>query len=74
MSSSPSQPDFWNPRYEAGRTPWDFGATPPALSRYLAEHPGRGARALVPGCPASTTNEARVEISPPGVTTWLTTR
>ncbi|MES2694405.1 MAG: methyltransferase domain-containing protein [Verrucomicrobiota bacterium] len=45
-----THPAFWNPRYEAGTTPWDFGGVPPVLSRYLAAHPGHGARVLVPGC------------------------
>src|SRR6185503_5808843 len=45
-----THPDFWNPCYSSGRTPWDQGAVPAALQRYLSAHPGRGARALVPGC------------------------
>lgn len=47
---NPLQPDFWNTRYEAQRTPWDFGGVPPALARYLTAHPGHGARVLIPGC------------------------
>lgn len=50
MTDPSSHPDFWNPRYETGRTPWDLGGVPAALTRYLAARPGRGARALVPGC------------------------
>ncbi len=49
MENSAS-PDFWNPRYEASRTPWDFGGVPAPLTRYLAAHLGRGQRALIPGC------------------------
>jgi thiopurine S-methyltransferase len=49
MSASASQPDFWNPRYESGRTPWDFGGVPAAVGEYLAAHPG-GGRVLIPGC------------------------
>lgn len=48
MTSS-SQPDFWEPRYRAGQTPWDFGDVPAALKKYLAAHP-RGGSVLVPGC------------------------
>lgn len=47
---SPLQPEFWDTRYSAGRTPWDLGRVPPALERYLAAHPGQGARVLIPGC------------------------
>ena len=50
MPENPASPQFWNPRYVAGRTPWDFGGVPAALIRYLDQHPGRGKRALVPGC------------------------
>lgn len=48
--SASSHPDFWNHRYASGRTPWDQGRVPAALSRYLRTHPGGGLRALVPGC------------------------
>ncbi len=50
MSENSAAPDFWNTRYAAARTPWDFGGAPPPLTRYLAAHPVRGARALIPGC------------------------
>lgn len=50
MTAASSHPDFWNPRYAAGRTPWDYGGVPPALARFLARRPGRGARVLLPGC------------------------
>ena len=44
-----TQPDFWNIRYAAGKTPWDFGGVPAALRSFLArvETPGR---VLIPGC------------------------
>ena len=48
--SDPAQPDFWNERYAAGRTPWEFGRTPPRLAQFLAAHPGAGRRVFVPGC------------------------
>jgi SAM-dependent methyltransferase len=47
--SHPSQPAFWNQRYESGTTPWDFGGVPPRLHGYLASH-RTGGRALIPGC------------------------
>lgn len=40
--------EFWDSRYRAGRTPWDFHGVPAALSGWLATAtPGR---ALIPGC------------------------
>lgn len=50
MQPASNQPEFWNPRYRTGTTPWDFGRVPPALERYLASRPGRGATVLIPGC------------------------
>lgn len=50
MHDSPTQPRFWNSRYESSRTPWDTGGVPPALSRYLSARPGRNATVLIPGC------------------------
>jgi SAM-dependent methyltransferase len=50
MSDAAAHPDFWNIRYDAGRTPWDGGGVPAPLARWLAAHPGRGARVLLPGC------------------------
>lgn len=50
MNENSASPEFWNPRYAAARTPWDFGGIPAPLTRYLAAHPGRGARVLIPGC------------------------
>ena len=50
MSTEDStQPDFWNTRYAAGKTPWDFGGVPAALRTFLsrAKPPGR---VLIPGC------------------------
>ena len=44
-----TQPDFWNTRYTAGKTPWDLGGVPGALRSFLtrAKPPGR---ILIPGC------------------------
>jgi SAM-dependent methyltransferase len=47
----PSQAAFWDERFAANFTPWDQGAVPPALVRWLARAPlAAGARVLVPGC------------------------
>lgn len=40
---------FWEPRYAAGATPWDFGGVPLALRRWLLA-PHRRGRVLIPGC------------------------
>lgn len=40
--------EFWDSRYRAGKTPWDFGGIPAALSEYLRRESPR--RALIPGC------------------------
>ena len=55
--SHPSQPDFWNSRYEAGQTPWEFPGVPADLQRFLKQKPPRGSnptasrgRVLIPGC------------------------
>jgi hypothetical protein len=52
--SSLGQPDgsqtrFWTNRWEAGKTPWDWGGIPPALASFFArgEPP---TRVLIPGC------------------------
>jgi len=50
MAESPIRPEFWDARYAAQRMPWDAHGVPAALMRFLARHPGRGARVLVPGC------------------------
>ena len=42
-------PDFWNGRYVAGKTPWDFGGVPAALKSFLARSSASG-RVLIPGC------------------------
>lgn len=50
MSESFTEPDFWNVRYAAGRTPWDHGGVPARLARYLTEEKLAGKRVLIPGC------------------------
>ena len=50
MSTEDStQVDFWDSRYAAGKTPWDFGGVPAALRSFLerTDPPGR---VLIPGC------------------------
>jgi SAM-dependent methyltransferase len=49
--AGPSDPAFWQARYEAGEAHWDKGAPAPALVEYLLRHPVVG-RVLVPGCGA----------------------
>lgn len=44
-----TQPDFWNTRYAAGKTPWDLGGVPDALRSFLARAKLPG-RVLIPGC------------------------
>jgi hypothetical protein len=44
-----TQPDFWNTRYAAGKTPWDLGGVPAALHSFLARtKPPRSV--LIPAC------------------------
>jgi SAM-dependent methyltransferase len=43
-----TDPGFWESRYRAGKTPWDFQGVPRALIAYLKiAKPGR---VLIPGC------------------------
>ncbi len=44
-----SQTVFWTKRWEAGKTPWDLGAVPPALADYL-HRTHTATTALIPGC------------------------
>jgi SAM-dependent methyltransferase len=44
-----ARPEFWDERFAAGITPWDFGGVPPDLAAWLAVPRGR-MRVLVPGC------------------------
>lgn len=48
MSHS-SQSDFWETRYRASTTPWDFGGVPADLRSFLKRRP-KGGRVLIPGC------------------------
>ena len=49
MASDSSKPQFWDERFTAGVTPWDFGGVPPDLKRWLAT-PRGPMRVLIPGC------------------------
>lgn len=44
-----SQPQFWNQRWEDGKTPWDLGGVPPALESFLSRMQAP-TRVLIPGC------------------------
>ena len=51
MPSAYAAPEFWEERYRAGQTPWEFSGVPPALTRFLAANPAApGDTVLVPGC------------------------
>jgi SAM-dependent methyltransferase len=47
---SVESPDYWENSYRSGRLPWDLGIPAPALTTWLATHPGDGQRAFNPGC------------------------
>ncbi|HEY5894631.1 MAG TPA: methyltransferase [Chthoniobacterales bacterium] len=46
--TDPSQPRFWDERYAARQTPWDFGGVPRALREFLSR--GKPGKVLIPGC------------------------
>src|SRR5438128_1455639 len=49
-SNNSSRPEFWDVRYAAGQTPWDFHGVPAALREFLeTSQPGS---VLIPGCGA----------------------
>ncbi|HEV2436187.1 MAG TPA: methyltransferase domain-containing protein [Verrucomicrobiae bacterium] len=48
VEQDPSKQDFWDRRYEAGKTPWDSHGVPGQVKSYIADaQPGR---ILIPGC------------------------
>ena len=47
--ASETDVEFWDSRYREGRTPWDFGGVPNALTGWLASGAPAG-RVLIPGC------------------------
>ncbi|MGH8017922.1 MAG: methyltransferase [Opitutaceae bacterium] len=44
-----TDPDYWEQRYRAGRTPWDLRGVPVALEEFLRKEK-RGTSVLIPGC------------------------
>jgi SAM-dependent methyltransferase len=44
-----SQTEFWNKRWNHGKTPWDLGGVPPALTTFLTRN-RVPTRVLIPGC------------------------
>jgi SAM-dependent methyltransferase len=55
------RPEFWDERFAAGITPWDFGGVPPDLHTWLAAPRGR-LRILVPGCGSAYEARAMAEL------------
>ena len=49
LSRDPLAPGFWDERFARGFTPWDRGAVPEALRRFVAEC-GKPLAVLIPGC------------------------
>ncbi len=43
---------FWNERYRASETPWDFGGLPADLKEFLKRKKRLGDTVLIPGCGA----------------------
>jgi len=52
MSGTSDQPPFWDQRYLASETPWDFGGVPAELKAFLLRKLPVGQRVLIPGCGA----------------------
>jgi hypothetical protein len=67
QTRDPLSPEFWDERFDGAFTPWDRGAVPARLRRFVADTPARGSRvsgsapagltrglgsALIPGCGA----------------------
>ena len=55
--ADPTDPKFWNLRFEAAFTPWDQGGIPEYLRQYIADRqsaapstPSKKYRVLIPGC------------------------
>ena len=50
-SNNSSVPEFWDVRYAAGKTPWDFHGVPAALKAFLKT--SQAGSVLIPGCGAA---------------------
>ena len=50
-SNDSSRPEFWDVRYRAGQTPWDFHGVPAALKAFLKT--SQAGSVLIPGCGAA---------------------
>lgn len=50
-SNDSSRPEFWDMRYAAGETPWDFHGVPAALKEFLKT--SQAGSVLIPGCGAA---------------------
>lgn len=46
--SDSTSPEFWDVRFAAGKTPWDFHGVPTALRTFLAS--AKLGKVLIPGC------------------------
>lgn len=49
MSTKSDEIEFWESRYQSGKTPWDFHGVPRALTSWLHSTESTG-RVLIPGC------------------------
>jgi SAM-dependent methyltransferase len=48
LAQDSSRPEFWDARFRDHATPWDAGAAPAKLKKWLKAKPAR--RVLIPGC------------------------
>jgi SAM-dependent methyltransferase len=73
-STDSTRPEFWNERYERGRTPWDLHRVPAALMAFIGR--SSAGSVLIPGCGTGYEIEAfaqagwevtAIDFSPPAV-------
>lgn len=48
QSNDSTRPEFWNERYESGKTPWELHGVPQSLKAFIERSPTGSV--LVPGC------------------------